>query len=204
MAIENQSRVIFGQTYVFKNPDDSKGPGCWRLCVPGEESCGSGGGPISPIGVFIGIPPITVQSTPDRLTVGFNILDLPSVNSVRSMNAVVSAYRSVKERILAALNLDVFGVTFVTPEANEIKAELPMKITEIADTNYMSHDIVDLSGTRQLSYTLPLRLEDHLDNNYNISSATAKVEVVAEEPVVVTVVGDTATFTFDYTTLPDA
>jgi len=203
MAIENQSRVIFGQTYVFKNPDDRKGPGCWRLCVPGEEACG-GGGPISPIGVFIGIPPITVKNEPDRLTVGFDIINLPNVNQIRSMSAVVSAYQSIKNRIVSALNLDVFGVTFVVPEASEIKAEMPMKITEIADTNYMSHNIVDLSGARQLSYTLPLRLEDHLDTNYNISSATAKVEVVAEEPVVVTVVGDTATFTFDYTTLPDA
>jgi len=203
MAIENQSRIIFGQTYVYKNPDDSKGPGVWRLCVPGEEACG-GGGPISPIGVFIGIPPMTVANESDRITVGFDIQNLPGVNDLRIMSAVVRAYESVRDRVLTALSLDVFGITFITPEASEIAVELPIKLTEISDTNYISHDISSLTGTRQISTTIPLRLEDNLDNNYNISSATAKVEVVAEQPVIVDVVGDTATFSIDYTTLPDA
>ena len=204
MSVENQSRIIFGQTYVYKNPDENSGPGVWRLCVPGEESCGSGGGNVSPLGVFVGIAPMTVNSTITKITIGFDMSNLPGVNDLRSMSAVVRDYKSVGETLVEAIKLGIFGSTFVVPSASDIKANLPIKMTEVAETTYVSADFRPVGDVRNVSSTKSYRVLDNLESSYNIGSAAAKVEVAADEPVVVTVAGDTATFELDYRSLPDA
>ena len=204
MSVENQSRIIFGQTYVYKNPDSNSGPGVWRRCVPGEESCGSGGGNVSPLGVFVGIQPMVVDSNITKITIGFDISNLPGVDDLRSMSAVVRDYKSVNETIIEAIKLGIFGSTFVVPQASEVEGKLPIKMTEVAETTYVSADFRLIGDVRNVSSTKSYRVLDNLESSYNIGSAAAKVEVAADEPVVVTVTGDTATFELDYRTLPDA
>ena len=211
MPVENQSRVIYGQTYVGKNPDDTKGPTVWRLCVPGEESCGEGGA-VSPLGTIIGVPPMTVANTYERLTVGFDIQSLAEINTTklqlegrRVLNVTLENYEKLEEKIQDAIDFNIFTLVFTVPKANELAAVAPMQIDEFGDNTVISHSINNLGDARSaISLTIPSRVLNSLENTYNINSATTKVEVVANSPVVVTVSGDRATFTMDYSQLSDA
>ena len=183
------TKSIFGNTFVYVDPQYIDGLGLWRVYPGIPESSDLTG-----IG---GILPIAVQDTGAKsIKVSFNIAGLSSVSSARSNTSFLSAANTLLQQpdvSLAGIAPASQNIQTIAPVQNlraQSKAVLYFDITSLSPTEIVGHGAgyVDTSSKK---YKVAVK-------DYNNSNG---VNIDSEAPMVDEVIGSTATFSFDITAL---
>lgn len=184
------TKSIFGNTFVYVDPQYIDGLGLWRVYPGIPESSDLTG-----IG---GVLPITVQDTgAASIKVSFNIAGLSSVSSARSNKSFLSAANTLLQQpasSLAGIAPASQNIQTIAPVQNlraQSKAVLYFDISSLSPAEIVGHGAgyVDTSAKK---YRVAVK-------DYNNSNG---VNIDSEAPMVDEVIGNTATFSFDITTLP--
>ena len=182
------TKSFFGNTFIYVDPQYVQGLGLWRV-YPGipESSEFTGIG---------GVLPIVVKDTgTSSIKVSFDITDLSSVKSARSNTSFLAAPHTLLQQPAEFLP-DVRSQTVVTIKPvrhfrAESKAVLFFDIKSLEPAEIVGRGVgyVDTSSKK---YSVAVK-------DYNSSDG---VSIDSEAPMVDEVIGSTATFSFDITTLP--
>ena len=179
----------FNNTYVATDPDYVKGLELYRLVlappIPRD---------ITGLGAILPIVAAT-QRQNQTINVSFSIVDLP--NSMSS---------TVESQAFNLLQLPLSELPGFAPQGQTIQTVLPVRHVSKAGGAVLFFDITSLqrveilsNGNRYSSYGSNPRHTRISVKPYNKSSG---VNITSDPPMVDSVVGDTATFSFDITELP--
>ena len=184
------TKTIFKNTFVYVDPQYVDGLGLWRVYPGIPESSDLTG-----IG---GILPIVVQDTgPKSINVKFDIVDLPSITTSRSNKSFLFAANNLMQQPASALSGFApasQNIKTIAPVQNlraQSKAVLYFDITSLSRTQIVGKGVGYVDTSRQ-KYKIAVK-------DYNNSNG---VNIDSEAPMVDEVIGNTATFSFDITTLP--
>ena len=181
------TKSFFNNTWSFVDPQYINGLGVWRV-YPGipEAKDVTGLGAILPI--------VSTDTGPQSVKVSFDIEDLTSVNT----NTVG------KSPLATAQGLMQHGLPGYAPRNQKVETIKPVQHVRAADKAVLYFDIQSLDraeikghgvgfvDTSREKYKVTLK-------GYNSSNG---VNIDSEAPMVDEVIGSTATFSFDITTLP--
>ena len=179
------TQQAFGSTYIYVDPQYINGLGMWRI-YPGipEAADVTGLGAILPI--------VSTDLGPESVKVSFNIAGLPSGGI------------EAKPKAFNLLQQSTFSLPGMAPAGQTINTILPVNHVRAADKAVLYFDIAGLDKAEIVGHgvgyvdTRPQKYKVAV-KDYNNSNG---VNIDSETPMVDEVTANTATFSFDITTLP--
>ena len=181
------TKTIFKNTFVYVDPQYIDGLGLWRV-YPGipETSDFTGLGAILPI--------VSTEISANSIKVNFDIKDLSDINSVSSTTSYLTAAHGLIQKKLPEM----------APASQNIKTIKPVQHLRAVNKAVLYFNISSLEKAeivgRGVNY-VDIRPEKYkvTVKGYNKNNG---VNIDSEAPMVDEVIGSTATFSFDITTLP--
>ena len=183
------TKTAFNNTWSYVDPQYVAGLGVWRV-YPGipEAKDVTGLGAILPI--------VSTDTGPQSVKVSFDIKDLPSIKASASTTSLLSAAHGLMQNELpgaAPASQKVITIEPVQHVRAASKAVLYFDISSLEEAEIVGYG-AGYVDTRSSKYKVTLK-------GYNNSNG---VNIDSEAPMVDEVIGSTATFSFDITTLPPA
>ena len=183
------TKELFQNTWTYVDPQYVAGLGVWRV-YPGipEPKDVTGLGAILPI--------VSTDTGPKSVKISFDIEDLTSVNASSTNTSYLSAAQRLMQRELPG----------VAPAGQKIVTIEPVQHFRAASKAVLYFDISSLEKTEIVGFGA-----GYVDTRSSKYKVTVKgynnsngVNIDSEAPMVDEVIGSTATFSFDITTLPPA
>ena len=183
------TKELFQNTWTYVDPQYVAGLGVWRV-YPGipEPKDVTGLGAILPI--------VSTDTGPKSVNISFDIEDLTSVNASSTNTSYLSAAQRLMQRELPG----------VAPAGQKIVTIEPVQHFRAASKAVLYFDISSLEKTEIVGFGA-----GYVDTRSSKYKVTVKgynnsngVNIDSEAPMVDEVIGSTATFSFDITTLPPA
>ena len=184
------TKRLFDSTYIYIDPQYINGLGMWRVYpgVPEPEDI-TGLGAILPI--------VSTALTPTSVKVSFDIEDLTDVRTVATNSAVINAGILIQQPANSLPALEGKRKVETIKPVRHIEAGhksiLFFDINSLDRAEVKGHGVGFVDTSRE-KYKVTLK-------GYNSSNG---VNIDSEAPMVDEVIGSTATFSFDITTLPPA
>ena len=183
------TKTAFNNTWSYVDPQYVAGLGVWRV-YPGipEAKDVTGLGAILPI--------VSTDTGPQSIKISFDIEDLPSIKTSASTTASLSTAHGLIQNELPGMAPAGQKIVTVKPVQHlraQSKAVLYFDISSLEEAEIVGFG-AGYVDTRPEKYKVTLK-------GYNNSNG---VNIDSEAPMVDEVIGSTATFSFDITTLPPA
>ena len=183
------TKQLFDSTYIFIDPQYIDGLGMWRVYpgIPKPEDI-TGLGAILPI--------VSTALSPTSVKVSFNIQALPDIRTSTATTALTSAQTLLGQ---PASSLPALS------GQRQVQTIKPVRHIEALNKAILFFDITSLDrskpklGTRIGFVDVSNAKYKVVVKDYNNSNG---VNIDSEAPMVDEVIGSTATFSFDITTLP--
>ena len=181
------TKTQFRNTWTYVDPQYVKGLGVWRV-YPGipEASDVTGLGAILPI--------VSTDTGPQSIKISFDIVDLRGINESAPTTSFLSAANGLMQESLPGF----------APAGQVVRTIEPVKHVRAASKAVLYFDISSLEEAEIVGFgagyvdTRPEKYKVTV-KGYNNSNG---VNIDSEAPMVDEVIGSTATFSFDITTLP--
>ena len=178
------TQQAFGSTYIYVDPQYINGLGMWRI-YPGipEAADVTGLGAILPI--------VSTDLGPESVKVSFNIAGLPSegISQLSAFQLLQNPYASLPGMAPAGQTINTILPVNHVRAADKAVLYFDIQALERAEVKGRGLGFVDTSREK---YKVTLK-------GYNKNNG---VNIDSEAPMVDEVIGSTATFSFDITTLP--
>ena len=183
------TKELFQNTWTYVDPQYVAGLGVWRV-YPGipEPKDVTGLGAILPI--------VSTDTGPKSVKISFDIEDLASINASSANTSYLSAAQRLMQRELPGMAPAGQKIVTIEPVQHfraASKAVLYFDISSLEKTEIVGFG-AGYVDTRSSKYKVTVK-------GYNNSNG---VNIDSEAPMVDEVIGSTATFSFDITTLPPA
>ena len=185
------TKQLFGNTFIYIDPQYVNGLGMWRV-YPGIPE----GKDVTGLGAIL--PIVSTDTGPKSIKISFNISGLPSI-------AAALGNKSAEAKAHTLLQQPDVSLPGMAPASQTINAIIPVKHVRAATKAVLYFDITSLErapikvgtgvgdvDTSRDKYRVTVK-------DYNNSNG---VNIDSEAPMVDEVIGSTATFSFDITTLP--
>lgn len=188
MAHQGELKENFGRTYIYLNPDISKGPYTYRLSnIPSEVD------PPALIENIYTIPPIAHTETTTTANLYFSIEDIGKwINEARSEFGVTYAAKNL-------IDYAPYPSQTAITDLETVKAVKPVEALQQEEDVVIWFDITDLPDIETARDKQ--RMQVTLNLPYNSRSITS---LTAANPLFVSQQDGDATVSFSITSLPDA
>ena len=190
MTYIGSTKTIFGSTFILTDPQYVADLGLWRRYngIPeGPETTGLGG-----------ILPIVVTDTGNSvINVKFDIVDLPDISISQGNKSFLSSASTL-------LQTDAQDLPDFMPAGATVNTIAPVQHLQAINKSILYFDITTLGRTQITGHgagfvDTSFAKYKVVIKDYNNSNG---VTIDSEAPMVDEVIGNTATFSFDITTLP--
>ena len=185
------TKTQFNQSFIYIDPQYIENLDVWRpVLIPPEPSDVFGLGAILPI--------VSTDLGPKSIKVSFDIFDLPRTNAAPTNKSLLSTAGVLLQRPAEQL-------PSIAPSSQNIVTIKPVQNVKAAGKAVLYFDITTLDRAQIQPGTGVGYVDTSRDKyrvvvkDYNNSNG---VNIDSEAPMVDEVIGNTATFSFDITTLP--
>ena len=181
------TKNIFNNTFAYVDPQYVDGLGLWRV-YPGIPEAQD----ITEIGAIL--PIVSNQVNQTTIKISFDIENLPDITATSNTSAFTAALGLMQEPKLP----------FIAPSSQRVVTIAPVEHIKAANKAVLYFNIAVLGKCEVVGHGV-----GYVDTSSPKSKVTIKdynnsngVNIDSEAPMVDEVVGSTATFSFDITTLP--